>query len=137
MGKFSTEPQFPIVSQFHKIAIGVTQIEAFHCAHRPMTSNRTQFHGLSHPAKLLLHSMQVIVCHEAEILRPVFEILRSRLKFAFRGVYIDFLRAEKQRMMPAMLLVAHPEHADIEVQAVGQRTGGEHEMVYLSDAHIV
>ena len=81
--------------------------------------------------------MQVIVCHEAEILRPVFGTLRSRLKFAFRGVYIDFLRAEKQRMMPAMLLVAHPEHADIEVQAVGQRTGGEHKMVNLSDAYIV
>lgn len=115
MGKFSTEPQFPIVSQFHKIAIGVTQIEAFHCAHRPMTSNRTQFHGLSHPAKLLLHSMQVIVCHEAEILRPVFEILRSRPEFVLYSVDINFLRAGIQRVVSTTLLVPHTEHSCIEV----------------------
>ena len=115
MGKFSTEPQFPIVSQFHKIAIGVTQIEAFHCAHRPMTSNRTQFHGLSHPAKLLLHSMQVIVCHEAEILRPVFEILRSRPEFVLHSVDINFLRAGIQRVVSTTLLVPHTEHICIEV----------------------
>lgn len=103
------------MSQFHKIAIGVTQIEAFHCAHRPVTPNRTQFHGLSHPAKLLLHSMQVIVYHEAEILRPVFEILHSWPKFALHSVDINFLRAGIQRVVDTTLLVPHTEHICIEV----------------------
>ena len=82
---------------------------------RPVTPNRTQFHGLSHPAKLLLHSMQVIVCHEAEILRPVFEILRSRPEFALHSVDINFLRAGIQRVVDTTLLVPHTEHICIEV----------------------